>query len=219
MRVPEIAVLRAVVAYVYRCESARRAAEDEGIAPVTIRRWLRAAGIRVRTTSEQRALDQQNGRYHHGNAMRDSWRRGRFDTDTFRRSRPQGDWGLRRDGENNSFFGHRHSAETRERLRSYARDRAISSVGEYGPEWTEEFRAAIVSRDGHACTVCRSREMLQVHHVDLDRSNSDPRNLLTLCAACHLGYHGRGEGVDEILAAYAAMQARLRNEYFGSAPC
>jgi hypothetical protein len=49
--------------------------------------------------------------------------------------------------------------------------------------------------------------------LDLDRTNNALSNLLTLCAACHLAFHGRREGIDEVLAAAAALSQRD-----GSAP-
>jgi hypothetical protein len=208
MAVPEIAIVRAVVAYIFREESAKQAASREGFSAVTMRRWLVDAGVHVRSTAQQRALDKAYGRYNHAESIRAAWRRGNFDTEAVRSTRKTGDWGFARDGENNPFFGRRHSPETRERLGQHARERVIASVGEYGPEWTEELRARIVARDGGVCTVCGSTTMLQVHHVDLDRTHSDPRNLLTLCAACHLGYHGRGERAEEIASAHATMLAR-----------
>ena len=208
MAVPELSIVRAVVAYVFREESAKQAAAREGFSAITMRRWLVEAGVRVRNAAEQRALDKTHGRYSHSEALRAAWRRGQFDTERYRETRPKGDWGFARDGENNPFFGRRHSPETRERLAQHARERVIPSIGEYGPEWTEEFRARIVARDGGVCAVCGSTLMLQVHHVDLDRTHSHPSNLLTLCAACHLGYHGRGERIDELAAAHVAMLER-----------
>ncbi len=86
-------------------------------------------------------------------------------------------------------------------------------------ELEKEYRARIVARDGGRCAVCGSTTMLQVHHVDLDRTHSDPCNLLTLCAACHLGYHGRGEQTDEIASAHAAMLYREFGSDQQGAPC
>ncbi|MGE0327257.1 MAG: hypothetical protein AB7S68_33345, partial [Polyangiaceae bacterium] len=91
MAVPEIAVLRAVVSYVFREESAKQAAAREGISAPTVRRWLLNAGMHVRSSSEQRALDKARGRYDHAAALRASWQRGDFDTETYRTSRPKGD--------------------------------------------------------------------------------------------------------------------------------
>lgn len=219
MAAPEIAIVRAVVAYVFREESAKVAASREGLSAPTMRRWLIDAGVHVRSSSEQRKLDKAHGRYDHAAAVRASWQRGDFDTDTYRSTRAKGDWGFARDGENNPFFGRQHSAETRARLAQHARERVIASIGEYGPELTEEYRARIVARDGGRCAVCGSTTMLQVHHVDLDRTHSDPCNLLTLCAACHLGYHWRGEQTDEIASAHAAMLYREFGSDQQGAPC
>jgi hypothetical protein len=124
---------------------------------------------------------------------------------------------LPRNGEDNSFYGRRHTAATREMPSLQAMERCIPSIGEYGPDWTEELRAQIMSRDQGCCQLCGAAEALQVHHVDLNRANSEPRNLLTLCASCHLGYHGRGEQIDEMVAAHATMLERERLNV-GSAP-
>lgn len=43
-----------------------------------------------------------------------------------------------------------------------------------------------------ACEHCgRGGAHLQLHHVDEDRRNDDPTNLLTLCASCHATEHWR----------------------------
>lgn len=60
----------------------------------------------------------------------------------------------------------------------------------YSTEFTEELKAKIRARDGHACFVCGLREedhhrSLAVHHIDYDKENCDPANLVTLCDACH----------------------------------
>jgi hypothetical protein len=58
--------------------------------------------------------------------------------------------------------------------------------------WTfnAELKAEVRERDAHKCQVCgvsqkESERILQVHHVDYDKNNSDPVNLITLCLACH----------------------------------
>ena len=90
-----------------------------------------------------------------------------------------------------------------------AHARSLGGRGEYGPEWAAELREDILARDGHRCRRCGTAEgMLQVHHVDRDKSNTHPSNLLTLCAACHLAFHGRREGMSDILAAAARIEAR-----------
>ena len=60
----------------------------------------------------------------------------------------------------------------------------------YSTEFTEELKAKIRARDGHACFICGLREedhhrSLAVHHIDYDKENCDPANLVTLCDTCH----------------------------------
>jgi 5-methylcytosine-specific restriction endonuclease McrA len=51
----------------------------------------------------------------------------------------------------------------------------------------------VLERDGWRCQKCGSLENLQVHHkIRRSRHGSDSlANLVTLCAHCHMGEHGR----------------------------
>ena len=46
----------------------------------------------------------------------------------------------------------------------------------------------------HKCAICGLDEecCLQVHHIDEDRSNDNPNNLIILCANCHSRIHRGG---------------------------
>ncbi len=58
----------------------------------------------------------------------------------------------------------------------------------YPPGWTEALRSSIRSRDNHVCQICGTKQgdrTLHVHHIDYDKGNFDPKNLISLCAACH----------------------------------
>ena len=39
------------------------------------------------------------------------------------------------------------------------------------------------------CETCGTADSLQVHHVDHDKANNDPSNLMTLCVSCHTRWH------------------------------
>lgn len=50
-------------------------------------------------------------------------------------------------------------------------------------------RENIRERDNHTCRLCGKKQgtrKLDVHHIDYDRKNSDPKNLITLCTSCNM---------------------------------
>lgn len=54
----------------------------------------------------------------------------------------------------------------------------------YGPDYTDDLRETIRLRDGHICAMCGSPAKC-VHHIDDDKFNNNPSNLITLCRSCH----------------------------------
>ena len=60
----------------------------------------------------------------------------------------------------------------------------------YGGGWTGTLKRSIRERDGYKCQVCGKTEtdngrLLPVHHIDYDKDNLDPKNLVALCSSCH----------------------------------
>lgn len=70
--------------------------------------------------------------------------------------------------------------------------------------WFHQMRLPILDRDGFACVACRRGEVfralrwgpraifkssLAVHHVNEDRTDNRPENLVTLCSTCHAIHH------------------------------
>lgn len=58
--------------------------------------------------------------------------------------------------------------------------------------WTfdDELKDEVRRRDGYKCQLCgvpqiECNSALQVHHIDYDKKNSDPVNLIALCRSCH----------------------------------
>lgn len=67
--------------------------------------------------------------------------------------------------------------------------------GEYLPEFNR-IKVEIRQRDGNQCQLCGAlpgRIAHPVHHIDYDKSNNDPSNLVTLCQACHNKTHTKRE--------------------------
>lgn len=54
-------------------------------------------------------------------------------------------------------------------------------------------REYVLFRDGHECQCCHGKSkdpVLNVHHIESRRTGGNaPNNLITLCEACHKGYH------------------------------
>lgn len=64
-----------------------------------------------------------------------------------------------------------------------------NSVLPYGSEFTRAFKKLIRERDGNKCHRCGAKKngnrALEIHHIDFDKSNNDPTNLITLCGKCN----------------------------------
>lgn len=61
-----------------------------------------------------------------------------------------------------------------------------TSIEPYGPGFGEVLKRNVRERDGNECVVCGQAEGdLHVHHIDYDKDNLDPWNLITLCNSCH----------------------------------
>jgi hypothetical protein len=55
----------------------------------------------------------------------------------------------------------------------------------YPPTFTKELKAAIRQRDNYTCAICGKYPAFDVHHIDYDKKNCEPENLITLCKNCH----------------------------------
>ncbi len=100
-------------------------------------------------------------------------------------------------GENNPFYGKRHTAESRAAMsEALSGERnpgwnGGSGTFPYGPEFTRKFKQMIRERDNQTCQRCgitraEYGKTLEVHHIDHDKSNNDPANLATVCASCNV---------------------------------
>jgi hypothetical protein len=64
---------------------------------------------------------------------------------------------------------------------------------EYSSDWKSLARSMRI-RDKWTCQDCKEQRKrwgiyLHVHHVDCDKTNNDPNNLISLCADCHMKRH------------------------------
>jgi len=70
-----------------------------------------------------------------------------------------------------------------------------SSFEPYSPDWTETLREMMRQRDNYICQKCGKTQKeeiktigckLTIHHIDYDKKNCNPDNLITLCRRCNL---------------------------------
>jgi len=61
----------------------------------------------------------------------------------------------------------------------------------YGVEFNDKLKEQIRQRDNYICQECGKTQeelgrKLDVHHIDYDKKNNDPNNLICLCHSCHM---------------------------------
>ena len=63
------------------------------------------------------------------------------------------------------------------------------SFEKYPMEWTETLKRSIRERDYYTCQLCGKQQTgmtHNVHHINYDKKNCNPINLIVLCHSCHL---------------------------------
>lgn len=64
----------------------------------------------------------------------------------------------------------------------------------YSTDWTDNLKEAIRKRDNYICQLCGLHQdelngwhkKFDCHHIDYDKMNLNPENLITLCRSCHI---------------------------------
>lgn len=111
------------------------------------------------------------------------------------------------------MLGKSHSEESKNKIRGFKHTeawkkwRSISQLGdkhwnwqggksseEYSVDWNETLKRSIRERDKYTCQMCSKQQgniVFHVHHIDHNKKNCNPDNLLTLCNSCHTIIHNR----------------------------
>lgn len=101
-----------------------------------------------------------------------------------------------------AHLGKNHTKETKNKIGNKVRElqnkrvkegkhnwwQGGKSFEEYTTSWTKTLKLSIRERDNFTCQVCGKLQQnitFPVHHIDYDKKNCDPENLITLCASCH----------------------------------
>ena len=102
-------------------------------------------------------------------------------------------------GEKNFMYGKFHSEETKLKMSLKAKGRYVGSKSplwkgglsyeRYPMEWTQQLRDSIRKRYHYICQLCsevQSTVAIDVHHIDYNKKNCNPNNLITLCRKCNI---------------------------------
>ena len=63
-------------------------------------------------------------------------------------------------------------------------------ISPYPMDWTDDLKEVIRKRDNYICQLCGVHQdeldrKLDIHHIDYDKNNLNPENLVSLCRKCH----------------------------------
>jgi 5-methylcytosine-specific restriction endonuclease McrA len=81
------------------------------------------------------------------------------------------------------------AVRNKETISCRLKGKKITTGEKYALSAWKELRDRVLSRDGHACTICSCKKNLHIHHIDADNTHDDPENLVTLCQYCHARAH------------------------------
>ena len=59
------------------------------------------------------------------------------------------------------------------------------SFDPYPIDFNKSLKRRILERDGYKCIVCGDDKILHIHHIDYNKKNNKPSNLISLCKSCH----------------------------------
>lgn len=103
--------------------------------------------------------------------------------------------------------GKHHSETVRKKMSATRKGENASnwqggkSFEPYSVDWTKTLKRAIRERDHYACQVCgepQRDEALIVHHIDGNKKNCDPANLISVHRSCHGKHHsGKNKKQDD----------------------
>jgi len=97
-------------------------------------------------------------------------------------------------GENNSFWNKHHSEEFKRKIslvhlgEKNHNWRGGISFEPYGLEFDNDLKLKTRRRDSFICQLCGDKENgrnLDAHHIDYNKQNNNPENLISLCVPCH----------------------------------
>lgn len=81
------------------------------------------------------------------------------------------------------------------------------------PGFSKQLKKKIKERDGYRCKVCeidlQGSSRSRIHHIDGDKTNPNPDNLVLVCVDCHSLIHSKKVVNEQILAFRSALKTVL----------
>ena len=95
--------------------------------------------------------------------------------------------------------------------------RGGASFQKYTPNFTPRLKRQIRARDQHSCQICgvttlTTRE--HVHHIDYDKKNTMPENLLLCCNSCHSKTNFNRRSWEDALTSFVSHKHSKYNEHW-----
>jgi len=93
-------------------------------------------------------------------------------------------------GKNHVFYGKHRSEETKQKIAESKKGNKSHFwkggiyKNPYPVDWTKTLKKSIKERDKYLCQVCLNEGGV-IHHIDYNKNNNNPNNLITLCRSCH----------------------------------
>jgi len=103
---------------------------------------------------------------------------------------------------NQIWLGKKHTEETKRKMSEASKGKPKpwilgsknprwkggKSFEPYTTDWTLTLKRSIRERDHYTCQLCGKQQedrALDVHHIDYDKTNCNPENLIALCVSCN----------------------------------
>lgn len=109
---------------------------------------------------------------------------------------------------NHPLYGKHRTLESKMRISLAKGGTGIPyEIAEYTEEFNEELKEYIRKRDNRICVLCHKPETengrkLDVHHLDYNKMNCNPKNLVSLCMRCHADITTNREQYKEFIKKY-----------------
>jgi len=135
------------------------------------------------------------------NKNKESWAKGKKRTEEakVKQSKTRKEKGLSK-GKNNPMYGKGYKVKGENNPMYGKRGEETgnwnngSSFEPYGIEFNKELKQQILKRDNYMCQFPNCTEIhgsLHVHHIDYNKKNNDPKNLIILGTSCHMKTNGK----------------------------